>query len=89
MSNLRDFRSTFDVVFLDLSFDFERAGDSQGLTLIQHIKETNPNSKIIVVSGFPEKAQNYKDDIDLIIPKVVSGNVIGEEKFREMVLKIL
>lgn len=89
VSNLRDFRSTFDVVFLDLSFDFERAGDSQGLTLIQHIKETNPNSKIIVVSGFPEKAQNYKDDIDLIIPKVVSGNVIGEEKFREMVLKIL
>lgn len=86
---LEEMKKEIKIVFLDVSFDDERHGDVQGLTLIESIKSSNPDAKIIITSGHTEQAEVYKDDVDAIISKVTNDDAIGEEDFRNQVLGVL
>lgn len=86
---LQDMKNELKIIFLDLSFDENKHGDVQGLMLIHSIKKSNPNAKIVIVSGFSEKAVAHNDMVDLIIDKTNDAGALTEGDFLKQVLEIL
>lgn len=78
-----------DVIFLDISLDGTNAFNSDGLQLIDIFKSRFSDAKIVVISGYSEKAELYKDNVDLIIEKVDNGVALRRSIFLEKTKNIL
>lgn len=70
-----------DIVSLDISLDMSDSNNSEGLSIIDAIKEKHKGTKIIVISGFIDIGKGYMNDVDLTLEKIGENGPITKDNF--------
>lgn len=71
-----------DYIFLDVSLNKYEGTNNDGLSLIEHAKSVFPNAKLIIITGYANLSESYKDDYDHLIHKVnENGDILTSEMF--------
>lgn len=80
-----------NLVLLDVSMNYNRGTNADGLTLIKPIKTmSNPSPKIILVTGYSGTAKWYSKDVDGLIDKVDDDGIpLSNVIFKEKIDKII
>jgi len=82
----------FDVVTLDVRLMDDEDFNVQGLELLREIRRQNLNSRVVLLTGYPEIIQQptideYKPD--QILYKVPQGSMFDNNRFREIILSLI
>ena len=82
-------RKNFDLALLDVKLEDEQVFNVEGLDLLHHIKVNHPNTKVIVLTGYPKSIGNRKpEQADEFILKAARDSNFREE-FRKKIREIL
>jgi DNA-binding NtrC family response regulator len=82
----------FDLITLDVRLVDGQAFNVQGLGLLQMVKCRWPDTKVIIVTGYPESIRiGFLDEyeVDALFLKVPEGSHFDQTEFRQLVRKLL
>jgi DNA-binding NtrC family response regulator len=76
----------FDLAILDVTLIDEEEFNVEGLSLIQVIKRKNPNTAIIILTGYPQRLIEKPTKVAAFISKGTNFNVM---EFRNLVEQLI
>ncbi len=82
----------FDVVTLDIRLMDDEDFNVQGLELLREIRRHNLNSRVVLLTGYPEIIQQPTLDEytpDQVLCKVPQGAMFDNDRFREIILSLI
>ncbi|SEH08050.1 response regulator [Candidatus Venteria ishoeyi] len=74
----------FTIVILDLRLVDEEGFNVDGLDILYHIKESNPDTKVIMFTGYPEDLKSHPKVADYFLLKVPKNSSFTGEKLRDI-----
>lgn len=81
-------QSNFDLVVFDVRLKDEDSHNVEGLGLLYFAKEHSPQTKTIILTGYPESVRG-EIDADAFLFKVPEGTNFSKDAFRLKVLELL
>lgn len=81
-------QTAFDLAIIDVRLVDEEPGNVEGLKLVQILKSRNPNTKIVVITGYPEDVREKLTGVEFIL-KVPKGSTFNNKAFKELVKKLV
>jgi len=81
-------QKAFDLAIIDVRLVDEEPGNVEGLKLVQTLKSYYPNTKIVVITGYPEDVRGDLTGVEFI-HKVPEGSTFNNKAFKDLVKKLV
>jgi len=79
---------TFDLAVIDVRLVDEEPGNVEGIKLVEVLKSLNPNTKIVVITGYPEDVRQKLTGVEFI-RKVPKGSTFNNKTFKDLVKRLV
>ena len=79
---------TFDLAVIDVRLVDEEPGNVEGIKLVEVLKSLNPNTKIVVITGYPEDVRQKLTGVEFI-RKVPDGSTFNNKAFKDLVKRLV
>lgn len=88
ISLIKEPENDVSLITLDIALNAIDSYNIDGLKLIDLIKESLKNTKLVVISGLADKAKQYTNQIDFLLEKVSDHGAIDKNVFQSLIKQL-
>lgn len=88
ISLIKEPENDVSLITLDIALNAIDSYNIDGLKLINLIKESLKNTKLVVISGLVDKAEQYTNQIDFLLEKVSDHGAIDKNVFQSLIKQL-